>query len=49
MVLVRAAVAVLLMIALPTLAMADKRVALVVGNSAYQHTPKIDNLTEQKS
>ena len=47
MVLVRAAVAVLL--ALPTLAMADKRVALVVGNSAYQHTPKLDNLTEQKS
>ena len=28
---------------LPAAALADKRVALVVGNSAYQHTPKLAN------
>jgi len=42
---VRAAIAVLLLIALPASAwaQAEKRVALVIGNSAYQHTPKLIN------
>jgi uncharacterized caspase-like protein len=34
---------VLVWLALPTAAHADKRVALVIGNSAYQHTPKLGN------
>ena len=28
---------------LPAAALAEKRVALVIGNSAYQHTPKLAN------
>ena len=34
---------VLLLLLLPTLAHADKRVALVIGNSAYEHTGKLAN------
>ena len=40
---VRAAVVLLLLTALPSAAVAQKRVALVIGNSAYQHTPKLTN------
>ena len=41
----RVAIALLLLMALPTTAwtQAEKRVALVIGNSAYQHTPKLTN------
>jgi len=40
----RTAIAFLLLLLLPTpFAHAGKRVALVIGNSAYQHTPKLDN------
>ena len=43
---VRVAIAVVLLL-LPTaaFAQAEKRVALVIGNSAYQHTPKLANPT----
>jgi uncharacterized caspase-like protein len=41
--LVRIAVVVLALALLPAAAQADKRVALVIGNSAYQHTPKLAN------
>ena len=34
---------VLLLLLLPTLAHADKRVALVIGYSAYEHTGKLAN------
>jgi uncharacterized caspase-like protein len=42
---VRVAIALLLLTILPATAWAqvDKRVALVIGNSAYQHTPKLAN------
>jgi hypothetical protein len=41
---VRAAIALLLLLILPApLAHAEKRVALVIGNSSYQHTGKLDN------
>jgi formylglycine-generating enzyme required for sulfatase activity len=42
---VRVAIALLLLKALPATAWAqpEKRVALVIGNSAYQHTPKLIN------
>src|ERR1700730_14046907 len=43
MVLVRAAVAVLLLIVLPHVAFAEKRVALVIGNSAYKHSAELTN------
>ncbi|HEU0158673.1 MAG TPA: caspase family protein, partial [Hyphomicrobiaceae bacterium] len=36
------------MVGLPALAstvLADKRVALVIGNAAYEHTPKLNNAT----
>jgi uncharacterized caspase-like protein len=33
----------LLSLAVPGQALADKRVALVIGNSAYQHTSKLAN------
>src|SRR5262245_26934350 len=40
----RTAIAFLLLLLLPTpFAHAGKRVALVIGNSAYQHTPTLDN------
>jgi Caspase domain len=40
----RPVIAFLLLLLLPApLAHADKRVALVIGNSAYQHTAKLDN------
>jgi caspase domain-containing protein len=40
----RTVIALLLLLLLPTpFAHAGKRVALVIGNSAYQHTPKLDN------
>ncbi len=41
--LVRIAAVLLWLALLPAPAQADKRVALVVGNSAYQHTPKLAN------
>ena len=42
---VRVAIALMLLMALPATAraQAEKRVALVIGNSAYQHTPKLIN------
>ena len=42
---VRVAIALLLLMALPATgwAQTEKRVALVIGNSAYQHTPKLTN------
>ena len=33
----------MLFVLLPSTALAQKRVALVIGNSAYQHTPKLTN------
>jgi formylglycine-generating enzyme required for sulfatase activity len=39
----RVVVALLLMMLLPSVGHAEKRVALVIGNSAYQHTPKLIN------
>ena len=40
----RAVIAFLLLLVLPApFAHAGKRVALVIGNSAYQYTPKLDN------
>ena len=41
--LVRIAAVLLSLALLPAAAHADRRVALVVGNSAYQHTPKLAN------
>jgi uncharacterized caspase-like protein len=41
--LVRIAAVLLSLALLPAAALADKRVALVVGNSAYQHTAKLAN------
>ncbi len=41
--LVRIAVVLLLFALLPAAAHAQRRVALVIGNSAYQHTPKLEN------
>ena len=41
--LARIAAVLVLLVLLPAAAQADKRVALVVGNSAYQHTPKLAN------
>jgi len=38
-----AAVAALTAVGWPGVAAAQKRVALVIGNSAYQHSPKLDN------
>ncbi len=40
---VRVVVVLLLLALLPSAAHAQKRVALVIGNSAYQHTPKLTN------
>ena len=40
---VRVAVVLLLLAPWPSAAQAEKRVALVIGNSAYQHTPKLAN------
>ena len=40
---VRAAMALVLLLLVPSGALAQKRVALVIGNSAYQHTPKLIN------
>ena len=40
---VRIVVVLLLLALLPSAAHAQKRVALVIGNSAYQHTPKLTN------
>jgi hypothetical protein len=40
---VRVAIALVVMLLLPSAAWAQKRVALVIGNSAYQHTPKLTN------
>ncbi len=40
---VRIVVVLLLLALLPSAAHAQKRVALVIGNSAYQHTPKLAN------
>src|SRR6478609_7847364 len=34
---------ILLMLLVPSVAQAEKRVALVIGNSAYQYSPKLDN------
>lgn len=40
----RTVIALLLLLVLPaSFAHAGKRVALVIGNSAYQYTPKLDN------
>ena len=39
----RVAAIVVLLLVLPSSAHANKRVALVIGNSAYQHTPKLTN------
>src|SRR5260221_11845057 len=41
--LVRIAAVLVSLTLLPAAAQADKRVALVVGNSAYQHAPKLAN------
>ncbi len=38
-----AAMLVLLLLAIPQVALAEKRVALVIGNGAYLHTPKLPN------
>jgi len=43
MVLVRAVAALLLMIALPSLARGEKHVALVIANGAYVKVPKLEN------
>ena len=45
---VRAATALLLLLLVPSTALAQKRVALVIGNSAYQHTPKLANPEERR-
>ena len=39
----RVVAALLLLLVLPSVVYAEKRVALVIGNSAYQHTPKLIN------
>ena len=39
----RAVVAVLLLIVLPSVAHAEKRVALVIGNAVYQNVPRLPN------
>ncbi len=39
----RATIAFLMCILLPSAALAQKRVALVIGNSAYQSTPALTN------
>jgi uncharacterized caspase-like protein len=40
---VRAAIALVLLVLLPSLAQAEKRVALVIGNAAYKHAPELAN------
>jgi uncharacterized caspase-like protein len=42
---VRVAVALLMLVLLPAVALAEKRVALVVGNSAYKHAGELTNPT----
>ena len=39
----RVAIVLLLLVLAPSVAQAQKRVALVIGNSAYQHTAKLAN------
>ena len=39
----RAIVALIVCLLWPSIAQAEKRVALVIGNSAYQHTPNLAN------
>src|SRR6516162_1737143 len=39
-----------IVVAAPTVALADKRIALVIGNSAYQHVPALpDPFTDARS
>jgi len=40
---VRAAIVLLLLALMSSAAQAEKRVALVIGNSAYKHTAKLTN------
>src|SRR6476619_7652424 len=40
---VRVAVALFMLVVASSVAQAEKRVALIIGNSAYQHSPELSN------